>query len=210
MSRLSILTNWPSTELCINIIPVELKTGLESYLDQINNEIKSEYPELKKNDLTLEDIWYETYDFRFVPNRHWKLGINLIDYTGPSFLNWDEIQKIISNKHDSKKMEILVDGMEINALPLWENCIFQEMIKPQLKQNELAVYCGGISWKETTFELDINKPFEESKLVLKFTDCDKHGYILNSIMYNREEMEKDYDPFKESFFDLKFLDGKVD
>ena len=40
MKRVSILTNWRPTEFCINIIPVELKTELESHLLHIKKEIE--------------------------------------------------------------------------------------------------------------------------------------------------------------------------
>lgn len=212
MSLLSILTNWRSTELCINIVPVEFKKELESIHLKLIKLTENEFPEIENVDISFEDIWYKLEDYRqwlsqigIITANCRGRGIGLIEYCGPSFSDLDEIYKVISNKHDSKKIEILVNGMEISTAYLWEKCIFQEMVKTQLKQNELTAYHGGTSWAEMAFELDIDEPFEKDKLVFIFTDCGKHGYILNSIMYNREEMEKDYDPFKESFFDLRFF-----
>ncbi len=204
MNCLSIETNWRPTEFCINIIPVELKTELKSYLQQIRKEFEYEEGESDKINITLEHAWYGYYDGINTIDEYYEKGINSIKYIGPLFSNKAEILNVLTNKHNSKKIKIFIDEVEINFVPLLITRNFQEMIKPQLKQNELAVYYGGISWMEMTFELYIDESFEENKLRFNFTDCGKHGYILNSISYRGEEMEKDYDPHKVIYFDLNF------
>ena len=205
MNILSIETNWNSTELAVNFIPVELKAGLESYLLQRIKEVEFEIPETDKIDITLEHIWYGFDDGIITIEEYWNKGFQLIEYIGPSFSDRDEILHVLSNNHASKNLKIHVDGIEINPVSFLINCNFHKLIKPLPEKDELSIYHGGILDYETIFEIDIAEPFEENKLVLNFTDCSKHGYILTSAMYDGTNMDMSYDTSKKKYFDLKFF-----
>ena len=206
MIQVNISANWHPAELCINMIHTAMKPKMESRKLKTREILGYVFLDISDDDVTMENIWYGTYD-HLTHMENWERGINIADYAGLSFLNQDEIQIVLSDRHDSKKIDIFVEGIDYRIKPNRANCIFHKMMQPKLKTDELAVYHGGTSSMEVVFDLEIDGPFDARQLAFNFVDCGKYGLILNTITYNDIEMEKDYSPFKDTFFNLEFIDA---
>jgi len=205
MSYLIIETNWRPTEICINIIPVELKTELELRRMQIKKEMEFEIVAGDRFDVTLEHAWYGFNNGIVAIDEYWAKGVNSKKYIGPTFLSKTDVLNVLSNKHKVKKLGIFVDGIEIDYVSFLITCNFQEVVNPKLKRNELAVHHGGVLDSNIEYGTDIVEPFEENRLVFNFIKFDGHDYILKSATYDNAEMEVQYDAFSKNPFDLKFI-----
>lgn len=208
MSYLHIETNWRPTEICINIIPVELKTELELHRLQIKKELEFEIDAEDRFEITLEHVWYGFNNGIIAIDEYWDKGVDSEKYIGPTFLSKSEICNVLTGKHKRKKLRIFVDGIEVDYVSFLIISNFQEMVNPKLKKNELAVHHGGVLDNNIEYGIDIVEPFEENRLVFNFINFDGHGYILRSATYDNKEMEVQYDSFSKNLFNLTFINRK--